>query len=241
MPVLFASVLLLVNVVFLLRSPSNDLLPLSKHVQVELREYRNVRKHYSDKHVVEVKRKIETVWERDGVRMMFGNVGQTVEAAEEFSGHSQRVQPDKKGVPKPSNDRRIAFDEVECVVSVSNDFCDGPCGEQHRQTLGHLRVLKRVDNRPGHEDAREDLEASEDRVRPDEPDAGVENLQDRRRLEELQREFDRLVEVSVEVGDQKEREVRPADGLDRVVKDHIRLAQSHDDISNLKEEVRKCK
>ena len=79
---------------------SDDLLPLRDHVEVELREERDVRQHDGNQNVVEVEGHVEAVGHRPREEFVFGHPGQADIAAPQLPGDTDGVQGEKECVPE---------------------------------------------------------------------------------------------------------------------------------------------
>ena len=79
---------------------SDDLLPLRDHVEVELREERDVRQHDGNQNVVEVEGHVEAVGHRPREEFVSRHPGQADVAAPQLPGDSDGVQGEEQRVPE---------------------------------------------------------------------------------------------------------------------------------------------
>lgn len=84
---------------------AQHLLPLSNHVEIELREQWDVGEHDEDEEGVVVEGEVVFVWESDRVQPCFLHGGQRGVDGQQLPGHAHRVQHNEERVPGP-------FDEV---------------------------------------------------------------------------------------------------------------------------------
>ena len=79
---------------------SNDLFPLCDHVEVELREQRDVRQHDGNQNVVEVEGHVEAIGHRPREDLVSRHPGQADVAAPQLPGDSDGVQGKEQCVPE---------------------------------------------------------------------------------------------------------------------------------------------
>lgn len=156
-----------------LASSAQDLPPLGKHVQVHLREQRNVQQHDEPQEVEIGEGEVGRIGHLDAPLFGFAHVALGPEEAQQLTRHSDRIESDEGRVPEEDDEVWNSIDQVESVVAVPDDFRNGPCEQGKWQSRGGLTGWS------GHYDAthdhnsREHLEGRDDRIAWNDPRQSV--------------------------------------------------------------------
>lgn len=116
----------LLGLYFAVAGRPEHLLALGKHVQVHLREERNVEEHDKPEEVQVGESEIKFVGHLDGPHFLCACVTLSPVEAQQLARHTDRVQNDKGCVPQHDQDAGHGSDQVEGVVTVPDDLSDAP-------------------------------------------------------------------------------------------------------------------
>lgn len=138
-------------------------------MQVHLREQGNVQQHNEPQEVEVGEGEVVRIGHLDAPLFGFAHVALGPEEAQQLTRHSDRIESDEGRVPEEDDELWNGVDQVEGVVSVADDFRNGPGEQGQGQSRGGLT------GRSGHHDAthdhnsRQHLEGRDNRIARDDP------------------------------------------------------------------------
>lgn len=93
-------------------------------MHVQMRENWYVHQYYYPQKVIIRKGEIPFVWKFDAPHRCITGITLCPIEAQQFTGHTNRIQNDKRCVTKPDDKLWYRIDDIQAIVTVSNYFGD---------------------------------------------------------------------------------------------------------------------
>lgn len=107
-------------------STAKNFPPLGKHVQVHLREQRNVEQHDQPQEVEVREGEVVGIWHFDAPLLGFSDVALRPIETQQFSRYSNRVEYDEGRVSEEDDEMWNGVHEIQSIVAVTDDFRNRP-------------------------------------------------------------------------------------------------------------------
>lgn len=105
---------------------------MREHVQVHLREQRNVQQHHEPQEVQVREGDIEPVRHLHGPDLDLARKVLRPIEAQQLTGHADRIEGDEGGVAQKDQHGRHRAQQIEGIVAVPDDFRHGPSEQRQR-------------------------------------------------------------------------------------------------------------
>lgn len=150
---------------------------LAKHVQVHLREHRQIADAHHPGKVVERERKVEPVRHREAPFVRLAEVRLGPVEAQQFTDEPSWVEWNKDGVTKPGHKVRNARKgQMKYVITVTDCFHQAPAEESNRQSRGYFAAGSSLDGSNNHHASTEHLKKRDKRIARYQAEESVEEL-----------------------------------------------------------------
>jgi len=136
----------------------------------------NVQQSDPNENQVIIENKVDFVGHGVCPNTLFLNMGQWVVQAGKFTSYSNRVESNEEGVPEP-NDKLRKSNKVQEVVSITDDFSDGPSEKEQWKSDRDSGWWADFKDSPQDKHTGEYLECCEDDVGFYDPCCSVEDLE----------------------------------------------------------------